>query len=180
MSGARTWLYTGSQKQRLSTTQLLWNGQGQIDSVDAGSPILQSITAVTRIGRPGAGNRAVLVEYASSQAKHRTYALSRQLRQQGLHLTDKLTPKQQQAQKALDTDCVALLSKGFCTWLRDGTLWYMDQGVRRECKKGTQGSSPAPQGHSTRVPARSPHSGRATRLRPSSAPRAAFRRPQEG
>ncbi|DBB01128.1 TPA: hypothetical protein ACH3X1_001019 [Trebouxia sp. C0004] len=57
------------------------------------SPVSQSITAVTCIGRPGTGNRAVLVEYSSSQAKHRTYALSRQLRQQGISLTDELTPK---------------------------------------------------------------------------------------
>ena len=77
----------------------------RVDSVEPNrrsSPVSQSITAVTRIGRPGAGNRAVLVEYSSSQAKHKTYALSRQLRQQGTSLTDELTPKQQQAQKALD------------------------------------------------------------------------------
>ena len=72
--------------------------KAKIDSVATGASISQSITAVTRIGRPGAGNRAVLVEYSSSQAKHRAYALSRQLRQHGLHLTDELTPKQQQAQ----------------------------------------------------------------------------------
>ena len=95
------------------------------DRVDSARPnrgsslVSQSITAVTRIGRPGARNRAVLVEYASSQAKHKTYALSRQLRQQGISLTDELTPKQQQAEKALDPDCIVLRSKGFCTWFRD-------------------------------------------------------------
>ncbi|DBA74357.1 TPA: hypothetical protein ACH3X1_011130 [Trebouxia sp. C0004] len=92
--------------------------KARVDSVGPNresSPVSQSITAVTRIGRPGAGNRAVLVEYSSSQAKHRAYALSRQLRQQGISLTDELPPKQQQAQKALDPDCIALRSKGFCT-----------------------------------------------------------------
>ncbi|DBA90590.1 TPA: hypothetical protein ACH3X1_003825 [Trebouxia sp. C0004] len=88
---------------------------------------LKSITAVTCIGRPGTGSRAVLVEYSSRQAKHKTYALSRQLRQQGIALTDELTPKQQQAQKALDPDRIALRSKGFRTWFRHGTLWYLDQ-----------------------------------------------------
>ena len=47
----------------------------RVDSVGpnrGSSLVFQSITAVTRIGRPGTGNRAVLVEYASSQAKHRT------------------------------------------------------------------------------------------------------------
>ncbi|DBA68127.1 TPA: hypothetical protein ACH3X2_013935 [Trebouxia sp. C0005] len=81
---------------------------------------------------PGTGNRAVLVEYSSSQANHKTYALSRQIRQQGVSLTDELTPKQQQAQKALDPDRIALRSKGFRIWFRHGTLWYLDQGVPRE------------------------------------------------
>ena len=54
----------------------------------------QAITAVTHIGRPGGGNRSVLVEYDSSQGKHKAYALSRQLRRQGVHLADELTPKQ--------------------------------------------------------------------------------------
>ena len=58
------------------------------------SMISQSITAVTHMGRPGNGNRSVLVEYASSQAKHRAYAQSRELRRQGIHLSDELTPKQ--------------------------------------------------------------------------------------
>ena len=108
----------------------------KIDRVAPGSSISQSITAFTRTGRPGAGNQAVLVEYSSSWAKLRTYVPSRQLRQQGLHFTDELTPQQQQTQQALDPDHVALLSNGFCTWVRHGTLWYMDQGVRRECRKG--------------------------------------------
>ncbi|KAL3135391.1 hypothetical protein ABBQ32_007575 [Trebouxia sp. C0010 RCD-2024] len=66
------------------------------------SGVSQSITAVTHIGKPGGGNRAVLVEYASSQAKHKAYALSRELRRQGFHLADELTPKQLQAQQAMD------------------------------------------------------------------------------
>jgi len=136
------------------------------------SPISQSITAVTRIGRPGTGSRAVLVEYSSSQAKHKTYALSRQLRRQGISLTDELTPKQQQAQKALDPDRIALRSKGFRTWFRHGTLWYLDQGVPRESKQGeavrlpqTQGSPPGPNMPAARAPPRSPSS------RPRQAPR---------
>ncbi|DBB12719.1 TPA: hypothetical protein ACH3X3_005496 [Trebouxia sp. C0006] len=119
----------------------------RVDSVGpnrGSSPVSQSITAVTRTGRPGAGNRAVLVEYSSSQAKHKTYALSRQLRQQGISLTDELTPKQQQAQKALDPDRIAL----------------------RECKQGeavrlpqAQGSPPGPDIPAARAPPRGP-SGR--------------------
>ncbi|DBB01751.1 TPA: hypothetical protein ACH3X1_000373 [Trebouxia sp. C0004] len=133
----------------------------RVDSHRGSSPVSQSITAVTRIGRPGAGNRAVLVEYSSSQAKHKTYALSRQLRQQGISLTDELTPKQQQAQKPLDPDRIALRSKGFRTWFRRGSLWYLDQGVPRECKQGeavrlpqTQGSPPRPNIPSARAPPR--------------------------
>ncbi len=112
--------------------------KARVDSVGPSreSPISQSITAVTRIGKPGTSNRAVLVQYSSTQAKHRTYALSRQLRQQGISMTDELTPRQQQAQKALDPDRIAIRSKGFRTWFRRGTLWYLDQGVPRECKQG--------------------------------------------
>ena len=141
----------------------------RVDSVGpnrGSSPVSQSITAVTRIGRPGAGNRAVLVEYSSSQAKQKTYALSRQLRQQGISLTDELTPKQQQAQKALDPDRIALRSKGFRTWFRHVTLWYLDEGVPRECKQGeavrlpqAQGSPPGPNIPAARAPPRGP-SGR--------------------
>ncbi|DBA96989.1 TPA: hypothetical protein ACH3X3_012914 [Trebouxia sp. C0006] len=61
--------------------------KASVDSVEPSrwsSPISQSISAVTCIGRPGTGSRAVLVEYSSSQAKHKTYALSRQPRQQGI------------------------------------------------------------------------------------------------
>ena len=159
----------------------------RVDSAgpNRGSPVSQSITAVTRIGRPGAGNRAVLVEYASSQAKHKTYALSRQLRQQGISLTDELTPKQQQAQKALDPDRIALRSKGFRTWFRHGTLWYLDQGVPRECKQGeavrlppTQGSPPRPNMPAARAPPRGPNGrprqtpGRSWGSAPASTPRA--------
>ncbi|DBA96047.1 TPA: hypothetical protein ACH3X1_001547 [Trebouxia sp. C0004] len=100
----------------------------RVDSVRphrGSSPVSQSITAVTRIGRPGAGNRAVL------------------------------------AQKALDPDRIALRSKGFRTWFRRGSLWYLDQGVPRECKQGeavrlpqTQGSPPRPNIPSARAPPR--------------------------
>ena len=44
----------------------------EIDWAAPGSSNFQSITAVTRIGRAGTGNRAVMVEYSSSQAKHRS------------------------------------------------------------------------------------------------------------
>ncbi len=113
------------------------------------SPVSQSIAAVTHTGKPGIGNRAVLVEYSSSQAKHRAYALSRQLRQQGVHLTDELTPKQQQSLRAMEPDRTALLSRGIRTWYRQGTLYYMNQSVRRECKKGEAVRVPVPQGAST-------------------------------
>ena len=64
---------------------------------------------VTHIGRPGSGsgNRFVLVEYASSQAKHRAYALSQALRRQGIHLADELTPAQLQIQRAMEPDANA-------------------------------------------------------------------------
>ncbi|DBA76245.1 TPA: hypothetical protein ACH3X1_009965 [Trebouxia sp. C0004] len=162
--------------------------KARVDSVGPNresSPVSQSITAITRIGRPGAGNRAVLVEYSSSQAKHRTYALSRQLRQQGISMTDELTPKQQQAQKALDPDRIALRSKGFRTWFRHGTLWYLDQGVPRECKQGEavklpqpQGSPPRPNMPAAKAPPRGPSShlkqapGRSRGSIPTCAPRA--------
>ena len=117
---------------------------------------------------------------------------SRQLRQQGLHFTDELTPQQQQTQKVLDPDHVALLSKGFCTWFRHGTLWYMDQGVCRERRKGkairlphTQDSPTGSQEPNARalVPARGPHGGHAhppppLPRCPGSAPKAISRGPR--
>ena len=96
----------------------------------------QSITAVTHIGKPGAGNRSVLVEYASSQAKHSTYALSRELRRQGFYLADELTPKQMHTQKAMEADASALRSKGFRPWFRRGALYYSNRGVQRQCRQG--------------------------------------------
>ena len=109
----------------------------RVDSVqpNRGSSPSQSITTVTCSGRPGTGNKAVLVEYASRQAKHKTHALSKQLRQQGISLTDELTPKQQQAQKSLDPDRIALQSKRCRTWFRHGTLWYLDQGVPKSANR---------------------------------------------
>ncbi|KAL3158679.1 hypothetical protein ABBQ32_011421 [Trebouxia sp. C0010 RCD-2024] len=100
------------------------------------SGVSQSVTAVTHIGKPGGGNRAVLVEYASSQAKHKAYALSWELRRQGFHLADELTPKQLQAQQAMEPDCTALRSKGYRPWYRRGAVWYSNQGVPRQCRKG--------------------------------------------
>ena len=96
----------------------------------------QSITAVSHIGRPGTGNRSVLVEYASSQAKHSAYALSRELRRRGFHLADELTPKQMHAQKAMEADASALRSKGFRPWFRRGALYYSNRGVQRQCRQG--------------------------------------------
>jgi len=82
-----------------------------------------------------------------------------------ISLTDELTPKQQHAQKALDPDRIALRSKGFRTWFRHGTLWYLDQGVPRECKQGeavrlpqAQGSPPRPNIPAARAPPRGPSS----------------------
>lgn len=96
----------------------------------------QSITAVSHIGRPGTGNRSVLVEYASSQAKHSAYALSKELRRRGFHLADELTPKQMHAQKAMEADASALRSKGFRPWFRRGALYYSNRGVQRQCRQG--------------------------------------------
>ena len=69
-----------------------------------GPSISQSITAVSHVGRPGTAGGGV----ASSQGKHRAYAVSRDLGRNGLHLSDELTPKQFQAQKALGGDAAAL------------------------------------------------------------------------
>ncbi len=116
------------------------------------SVVSQSVTAVTHIGKPGGGNRAVLVEYASSQAKHRAYALSRELRRQGFHLADELTPKQLQAQQAMEPDCTALRSKGYRPWYRRGALWYSNQGVPRQCRKGDALRVPVSAGAPTHPP----------------------------
>ena len=78
-----------------------------------GPSVSHAITAVMHIGRPGEGNRSVLVEYATNQAKHKAYALSRELRRNGLHRSDELTLKQLQAHKAMEPDVAALRSKGY-------------------------------------------------------------------
>ena len=126
----------------------------------------QAITSVTHIGRPGTGNRSVLVEYSSSQGKHRAYALSRQLRRQGVHLADELTPAQLHAQRAMGADADALRSKGYRPWFRRGTLWYSNRGVPRQCKHGEaakvplcSGATPPP-GPPPRTSARRPSSPR--------------------
>ncbi|KAL3163215.1 hypothetical protein ABBQ32_009617 [Trebouxia sp. C0010 RCD-2024] len=101
--------------------------------------VLHGVPDTAAISRPADLERfvkAVLVEYASSQAKHKAYALSRELRRQGFHLADELTPKQLQAQQAMEPDCTALRSKGYRPWYRRGALWYSNQGVPRQCRKG--------------------------------------------
>ena len=76
------------------------------------------------------------MEYDSSQGKHGAYALSRQLKRQGVHLADELTPKQLHAQKAMEEDASALRSKGYRPWFRRGTLWYSSRGAPKQCKHG--------------------------------------------
>ena len=112
--------------------------KGRMDEASKGRApsISQSITAVSHIGKPGTGSRSVLVEYASSQSKHRAYAVSRELRRNGFHLSDELTPRQLQAQKVLGADAAALRNKGYRPWFRHGTLWYSNRGVQRQCKQG--------------------------------------------
>lgn len=71
--------------------------KGRLDGAYHGrgpANVSQHITSVSHMGRPNNGSRSVLVEYASTQAKHRAYALSRELRRQGIHLSDELTPAQ--------------------------------------------------------------------------------------
>ena len=51
------------------------------------------------------------MEYASNQAKHSAYALSKELRCQGFHLADERTPQQMAAQKAMEADKIVLSSK---------------------------------------------------------------------
>ncbi|DBA88830.1 TPA: hypothetical protein ACH3X1_016428 [Trebouxia sp. C0004] len=104
-----------------------------------GSPsqaLSQSIRAVSHIGRPGSGKRAVLVEFSTHTAKHEAFKLSPHLRRLGLHLADELTPKQLKAQKGLEADFSALKLKGFRPFYRRGELKYRDQGVNRTCKRG--------------------------------------------
>ena len=72
----------------------------------------QSIQAVSHIGRPGSGKRAVLVQFSTHTAKHEAFKLSPHLRRSGLHLADELTPKQLKAQKGLEADFSALKLKG--------------------------------------------------------------------
>ncbi|DBA99007.1 TPA: hypothetical protein ACH3X1_014280 [Trebouxia sp. C0004] len=158
--GLTVWGPTGSHHQSLNLSQLSHALAGQVQATR------QCWWSIPR-------------------AKHRTYALSIQLRQQGISLTDELTPKQQQAQKALDPDRIVLRSKGFRTWFRHGTLGYLDQGVPRECKQGEavrlpqpQGSPPKPNMPAARAPPRGPSShlkqapGRSRVSIPTGAPRA--------
>ena len=118
--------------------------KGRMDEASKGRApsISQSITAVSHMGKPGTGSRSVLVEYASSQSKHRAYAVSRELRRNGFHLSDELTPKQLQAQRVLGADAAALRNKGYRPWFRHGTLWYSNRGVQRQCKQGEALSVP--------------------------------------
>ncbi len=131
-----------------------------------GSPsqaLSQSIRAVSHIGRPGSGKRAVLVEFSTHTAKHEAFKLSPHLRRSDLHLADELTPKQLKAQKGLEADFSALKLKGFRPFYRCGELKYRDQGVNRTCKRGEairvsapvspSRASPAPPGPPPRAPA---------------------------
>ena len=78
------------------------------------TPVLsQSIQAVSHIGRPGSGKRAVLVEFSTHTAKHEAFKLSPKLRRTGIHLADELTPKQLKTQRGLVADFSALKLKGF-------------------------------------------------------------------
>ncbi|DBA94335.1 TPA: hypothetical protein ACH3X1_001942 [Trebouxia sp. C0004] len=122
-----------------------------------------SIRAVSHIGRPGSGKRAVLVEFSTHTAKHEAFKLSPHLRCSGLYLADELTPKQLKAQKGLEADFSALKLKGFRPFYRRGELKYRDQGVNRTCKRGEAirvsapisppRASPAPPGPPPRGPA---------------------------
>ncbi|DBA75829.1 TPA: hypothetical protein ACH3X1_010234 [Trebouxia sp. C0004] len=131
-----------------------------------GSPsqaLSQSIRAVSHIGRPGSGKRAVLVEFSTHTAKHEAFKLSPHLRCSGLHLADELTPKQLKAQRGLEADLSAFKLKGFRPFYRRGELKYRDQGVNRTCKRGEAirvsapisppRASPAPPGPPPRGPA---------------------------
>ena len=123
----------------------------------------QSIQAVSHIGRPGSGKRAVLVQFSTHTAKHEAFKLSPHLRRSGLHLADELTPKQLKAQKGLEADFSALKLKGFHPFYRRGELKYRDQSVNRTCKRGEairvsaptspSRASPAPPGPPPRGPA---------------------------
>ena len=103
-------------------------------------PLSKAVIGVRRIGRPGAGTnpgkRAVVVEFATSQAKHQAFQLSSCLRPRGIRLSDELTHKQLQAQRQLEADSAALKAKGYHPFYRQGKLKYMDQGVLRTCQRG--------------------------------------------
>jgi len=131
-----------------------------------GSPsqaLSQSIRAVSHIGRPGSGKRAVLVEFSTHTAEHEAFKLSPHLRRSGLHLADELTPKQLKAPEGLEADFSALKLKGFRPFYRRGELKHRDQGVNRTCKSGEairvsapispSRASPAPPGPPPRGPA---------------------------
>ncbi|KAL0029755.1 hypothetical protein WJX79_007792 [Trebouxia sp. C0005] len=79
-----------------------------------------------------------------------------QIRQQGVSLTDELTPKQQQAQKALDPDRIALRSKGFRIWFRHGTLWPNIPAARGPSSRPRQ----TPVRSGDRIPAGTPGANR--------------------
>ena len=106
----------------------------------AARPLSGCITAVRRIGKPNAdsdtGRRAVVVEFATSAAKHQAFQRSAQLRSRGIRLSDELTQKQLQAQRHLEADAAALKSKGFHPFFRKGQLRFMDSGRLRTCKRG--------------------------------------------
>ena len=55
----------------------------------------------------------MLVEYTTNQAKHKAYALSRELGRNAFHLLIELTPKQLQTRRSMEPDVTAPWSKGY-------------------------------------------------------------------
>ncbi|DBB04073.1 TPA: hypothetical protein ACH3X1_013126 [Trebouxia sp. C0004] len=102
--------------------------------------------------KPGAGKRAVLVEFSTHTAKHEAFKLSRHVRRSGLHLADELTPKQLKAQKGLEADFSALKLKGFHPFYRRGELKASPappRPPRRGPAPGCQGVRTSLPGHSS-------------------------------
>ena len=89
-------------------------------------------------------------DHAAYISSHRAFALSRELRRQGFHLRDELTPKQLQTQKSMEPDVAALRSKGYRTWFRKTALFYSNRGVPRQCKQGEAINVPVCPGNAPR------------------------------
>ena len=103
-------------------------------------PLSEFITAIKRIGKPrsgaNTGNRAMVVEFTSSKAKHQAFQRSAQLRSRGILLSDELTHKQLRAQRQLEADAASLKAKGYQPFYRRNQLKYMNQGRLRTCARG--------------------------------------------